>query len=57
MNSYIWIDEYSKVDDFLYQKFGLVFLEYKTISDMIEKIKNIDNLIKVKIKKDEIQYN
>ena len=57
VNSYIWIDEYSKVDDFLYQKFGLVFLEYKTISDMIEKIKNIDNLIKVKIKKDEIQYN
>lgn len=49
IDNYLWIDEYDKVDDFVYQKFGLIFLKYNTLDEMEEKTKKINSLIYVKV--------
>lgn len=50
VDKYIWIDKYKRIDDFIYQKFGLLFLNYSSLEEMEEKTKNIDNLIYIKVK-------
>ncbi len=52
VKEYIWIEQYDKVTDFIYQKFGLYFLKYNSLEEMNEKTANINKLIKVKIKND-----
>jgi biotin carboxylase len=54
IKEYIWIDQYDKVTDFIYQKFGLYFLKYNSLQEMNEKTDNINKLIRVKIKNDTI---
>ncbi len=52
IDSFIWIDKYNKIDDYIYQKFGIVFLKYNSLEEMEEKTKKINELIKIEIKKD-----
>ncbi|MCT7909646.1 ATP-grasp domain-containing protein [Arcobacter lacus] len=52
VDSFILIDKYIKVDDYIYQKFGIVFLKYNSLVEMEEKTKKINELIKIEIKKD-----
>lgn len=50
IDKYLWIDKYDKVDDFVYQKFGLFFLKYSSLKEMERKTKKINSLIHVKCK-------
>lgn len=52
VKEYIWIEQYDKVTDFVYQKFGLYFLKYNSFEEMNEKTASINKLIRVKIKND-----
>lgn len=52
VKEYIWIEQYDKVTDFVYQKFGLFFLKYNSLEEMTEKTASINKLIRVKIKND-----
>lgn len=47
IKSYTWVEDYERVDDFIYQKFGLVFLKYSSDEQMREKTEKINDLIKV----------
>ena len=49
VNSYIWINKYDKIDDFVYQKFGLIFLKYSSLKEMQEKTIKINTLINIRI--------
>ncbi len=46
----MWYQKGDKIENYLVDKLGILFLEYSSEEEMIEKIKNIDKLIKVKIK-------
>lgn len=47
IESFVWLDNYKQVDDFVYQKFGLVFLKYQTKDEMERKTSKINKLIKI----------
>ena len=51
VDKYLWIDKHDRVDDFVYQKFGLFFLKYSSLEEMEEKTKKINSLIYVKCEK------
>jgi carbamoylphosphate synthase large subunit len=49
VDSFVWLDDYDKVEDFLYQKFGLFFLKYKSYEEMENLHPKLSNLIKIQI--------
>jgi biotin carboxylase len=47
IDQFLWWKVGDQVDDFLTQKLGIVFLKFKSMNEMLQKTKNLQELIKV----------
>ena len=49
IDQYTWWKPGDKVNEFLIQKFGIIFLRFNSMSDMLQKTNNMQNLIRVNL--------